>query len=150
MTTLAAQFNRDANHVPIDALGFTETKAITYAAATTGAVGATTLFTVTGVVAVRIFGVVSGVDLTGSGTLEVGIVGNTAALIAQTTGTALDVGEIWIDNAPATVEALPAIQILAAGTDIIQTIGTDTITAGTITYYCLWVPISTDGNVVAA
>ena len=62
----------------------------------------------------------------------------------------LDVGEIWIDNAPATVEALPALQILAAGTDIIQTIATDTLTAGTLTYYCLWFPISTDGNLVAA
>lgn len=142
-------FNRDANNVPITDLGLVTTKAITYAAATTGAVGATTLFTVTGVVAVRIFGVVSGANLTGSGTLEVGIAGNTAALIAQTTGTDLDVGEIWIDNGPATVEALPAINILAAGTDIIQTIGTNTITAGTITYYCLWSPISEDGNVVA-
>lgn len=143
-------FNRDDNHVPITDLGFTQTKAITYAAATTGATGATTLFTVTGTVAVRIFGVVSGANLTGSGTLEVGIAGNTAALIAQTTGTDLDIGEIWVDTGPATVEALPALQVLTAGTDIIQTIGTDTITAGTITYYCLWFPISTDGNVVAA
>ena len=142
-------FQRDANHVPITDLGLVASKAITYAAATTGAVGATTLFTVTGTVAVRIFGVVSGANLTGAGTLEVGIAGNTAALLAQTTGTDLDVGEIWIDTGPATVEALPAIQILTAGTDIIQTIATDTITAGTITYYCLWSPISADGNVVA-
>jgi len=150
MTTIASQFNRDANHVPITDLGFTETKAITYVASTTGAVGATTLFTVTGVVAVRIFGIVSGADLTGTGTLEVGIAGNTAALIAQTTGTALDIGEIWIDTGPATIELLPGLSILAAGTDIIQTIAGNTITAGTITYYCLWFPISTDGNVVAA
>lgn len=149
MTQVTAAFTRDANNVPIQSLGFTDSKAITYVAGTTGAVGATTLFTVTGVVAVRIFGVVSGADLTGSGTLEVGIAGNTASLIAQTTGTALDVGEIWIDNAPATVELLPSFSILS-GTNIIQTIGTDTINAGTITYYCIWVPISTNGNVVAA
>jgi len=143
-------FTRDANHVPITGLGLIPTKAITYIGASTGAVGATTLFTVTGVVAVRIFAVVSGVDLTGAGTLEVGIVGNTAALIAQTTGTDLDVGEIWIDTGPATVELLPGLFILAAGTDIIQTIAGATITAGTLTYYCLWFPISEDGNVVAA
>lgn len=143
-------FNRDANHVPITNLGLVASKAITYVGTTTGAVGATTLFTVTGTVAVRLFGVVSGANLTGSGTLEAGIAGNTAALLAQTTGTDLDVGEIWVDNGPATVEALPALSILTAGTDIIQTIGTDTITAGTITYYCLWNPISDDGNVVAA
>lgn len=146
MTSVNSAFSRDENFVPIQALGFTQTKTITFSALTTGAVGTTTLFTVTGVVAVRLFGVVSDADITGSGTIEAGIAGNTASLIAQTTGTALDVGEIWINATPATVEGLPDLSILAAGTDIIQTIGTNTLTAGTLTYYCLWFPISTDGN----
>ncbi len=143
---ITSAFNRDANSVPIQSLGLTGTKSITYSALTTGATGATTLFTVTGIVAVRIFAVCS-VDLTGSGTIEVGIAGNTAALLAQTTGTAIDAGEIWIDTVPATVEALPALQILS-GTNIIQTIAGDTLTAGTLTYYCLWNPISSDANIV--
>jgi len=143
-------YQRDANYTPITNLGLIESKSITYAALTTGAVGATTLFTVTGTVAVRVFAVVSGVDLTGAGTLEVGISGNTAALVAQVAATALDVGEIWTDNAPSTVEALAGFSLLAAGTDIIQTIATDTVTAGTLTFYCTWVPVSSDGNVVAA
>lgn len=144
-------FPRDANHVPITNLGLVASKEITYAAGTTGAVGASTLFTVTGVVAVRIFGVCSS-DLTsgGAATIEVGISGNTAALIAQTTATGIDAGEVWVDTGPATVEALPAIQILAAGTDIIQTIATTTVTGGTLTYYCAWTPISADGEVTAA
>lgn len=146
----AAFFVRDANHVPITNLGLLATKSITFSALTTGATGATTLFTVTGVVAVRLFGVVSGTDVTGSGTIEAGIAGNTAALLAQTTGTTLDVGEVWIDSSPATIEALPALQVIGAGQDIIQTIATDTLTAGTLTYYCLWTPISEDGDVVAA
>lgn len=151
MTTVAAAFTRDANHVPIVNLGLVATpKAITYAAATTGAVGITTLFTVTGVVAARVFAVVSGVDLTGSGTIEVGISGNTAALIAQVSATALDVGEIWNSNTPATVVALQDFSILAAGTDIIQTIASNTVTAGTLTFYCIWTPISEDGLVEAA
>lgn len=150
MTTVASAFNRDANHVPITNLGLVESKAITYAAATTGATGATTLFTVTGTVAMRVFAVASGTDLTGSGTLEVGISGNTAAILAQVAATALDVGEVWFSDTPATVGTLPAIQVLTAGTDIIQTISTNTVTAGTLTYYCLWNPISSDGNVVAA
>lgn len=148
MTTIASAFPRDANHVPITNLGLMESKAITYSALTTGATGATTLFTVTGTVATRVFAVVSGVDLTGSGTLEVGIAGNTAAVLAQVAATALDVGEVWTDSAPATVEALPALQIITGS--IIQTIASDTVTAGTLTYYCLWTPISADGNVVAA
>lgn len=148
--SVSATFSRDENFVPIQGLGFTASKAITFSALTTGATGATTLFTVTGVVAVRLFGVVSSADVTGTGTIEAGIVGNTAALLAQTTGTTLDVGEIWIDTGPATVELLPALSILAAGTDIIQTIAGSTLDAGTLTYYCLWFPISTDGNVTSA
>lgn len=145
-----AAFTRDANHVPITGVGFVESKAITYAAGTTGATGASTLFTVTGVVALRIFGV-CGTDLTsgGSATMEVGISGATATLIAQTTATGIDAGEIWIDNAPAKIELLPALSIIN-GTNVIQTIGTTTVTGGTLTYYCLWTPISSDGNVVAA
>lgn len=144
-----AAFTRDANRVPITTLGLTATKAITYVAATTGAIGATTLFTVTGVVALRVFAVCSA-DLTsgGSSTIEVGITGNTAALIAQTTSTGIDVGEIWLDTAPATVEALPTTYIVAS--NVIQTIATATITGGAMTYYCLWSPISADGEVTAA
>ncbi len=147
--SVPAAFFRDENFVPVTTLGFTSQKSITYAAATTGATGVTTLFTVTGVVAMQIFATVSGVDLTGSGTLEVGILGNTAALLAQTTATTLDVGEIWVDTGPATIEALPALQIVN-GKNIIQTIGTDTVTAGTLNYYCIWVPIAGNASVVAA
>ena len=142
-------FQRDANHVPITGLGLVASKAITYAAGTTGATGATTLFTVTGQVALRIFALCSS-DLTsgGSATLEVGIAGNTAALIAQTTATGIDSGEWWIDTSSASIEALPG-QSLVAG-DVIQTIGTTTVSGGILTYYCAWTPISSDGNVVAA
>lgn len=135
--------------MPIQGLGFTSPKAITYVASTTGAVGPTTLFTVTGTVAVRVFAVVSGTDLTGSGTIEVGISGNTASLLAQVNATALDVGEIWTDNTPATVKSLPA-QAIVSDANIIQTIATNTVTAGTLTYYCLWFPISSNASVVAA
>lgn len=147
--SVPAAFNRDENFVPVTNLGFTSQKAITYAAATTGAVGTTTLFTVTGVVAVQVFAVVSGVDLTGSGTLEVGIAGNTAALTAQVAATALDVGEIWVDATPVTVAAFPPLK-LVSGTNIIQTIATNTVTAGTLTYYCLWSPVTNNASVVAA
>lgn len=145
----ASVFTRDANHVPITSVGLTVSKDITYAAGTTGATGATTLFTVTGVVAVRVFAVCSS-DLTsgGSATIEVGIAGNTAALIAQTTATGIDTGEFWIDTGPATIELLPNPSLCKS--NIIQTIGTTTITGGTLSYYCIWVPISSDGDVVAA
>ena len=148
---IEASFRRDANRVPIDELGFIETKTITYAAGTTGATGATTLFTVTGDVVVRVFAKCTD-DLTsgGTATIEVGIAGNTASLIALTTATGIDSGEIWLDTGPATVEALPSERILVEGTDISQKITDATITGGVLTYYCLWVPLSADGKVVAA
>lgn len=149
MTRVSQAFVRDANNLPIDNLGLTATKSITFIGATTGATGATTLFSVTGVVAMKIFGVISGADVTGGGTIEVGVSGNTASLIAQTTGTDLDNGDIWVDaSAPATVEALPGAFIVKD--NVIQTIASSALTAGTVTYYCIWSPISQDGLVEAA
>lgn len=144
-------FNRDANHVPITNLGLVTSKEITYAAATTGATGVTTLFTVTGTVAVRVFAVCSALlDQTGAtATLEVGIVDLTAGIIAQTGATAIDAGEIWYGTNPPIVGVLPSTQILA-GTNIIQTIAGNTVKQGVLTYYCIWSPISEDGEVVAA
>ncbi len=147
--SIEQSFQRDANSVPITGMGLVCTKAITYSALTTGAVGTTTLFTVTGVVALRVFAVCSGVDLTGSGTLEVGIAGNTAAVIAQTAATAIDVGEIWYGTNPPTVGVMPG-QLILSATDVIQTIATNTVTAGTLTYYCLWFPLSQSASVVPA
>lgn len=146
---MTKRFNRDDNYVPITNEGFVESKAITYAAATTGATGSTTLFTVTGDVLVRVFAVCSeDLDSDGAATIEVGITGNTAGIIALTTATTIDDGEIWKDATPATIITVPTAQVLN-GTDIKQKITDATIKDGILTYYCLWNPISSDGNVVA-
>ncbi len=112
----------------------------------------TTLFKVTGTVLVRIFGVCS-VDLAGAtATIEVGVAGNTAALLAQTTGTDIDVGDIWADTTP-TLGAMVLADVLGpyiVTKDIIETIGTADLTGGNIQYICLWRPLSPDGNVEAA
>lgn len=143
-------FIRDANHVPITNLGLMAFKEITYSTLTTGAIGITTLFTVTGTVAVRVFGV-CGLTLVGAATLEVGISGATAVILAQIAdATALATDEIYTDATPTTkVEPLSSQLIIGSGQDIIQTIGGTPITAGQLTYFCLWNPISADGNVVA-
>ena len=148
MANITGTYQRDANRVPITNLGLTATKSITYSASTTGATGATTLFTVTGLVNIRLMAVCS-TSLTGSGTIEAGISGATAIAIAQTTGTDIDTGEIWLDTTPATNEAYPS-GIILNGSDIIQTIATNTLTAGVLKYFCIWSPISSDGNVSAA
>lgn len=113
-----------------------------------------TLFTVTGDVLVRIFGVCT-TDLAGAtATLEVGLTGNTAALIAQTTATDIDVNDIWNDTAPTvgtdTLANITGPHVIVNGLDIIETVGTADITSGNVYYICLWRPLvqvtSADGT----
>lgn len=121
----------------------------------TGATGAYTIFTVTGDVYVQVFGVCQ-VTLTSGGvpTIELGITGNTAALIAQTPGLDLDQYMTWQDAVPeANPGAVPLDArgfVIANGADIILTIGTAALTAGDVDFVCRWWPISTNGSVVAA
>lgn len=154
MSVIQASQDQDANFNPIGGgLPFTARKTRTYTgAAGLGAQGATTLFTVTGSVAVRVFGACT-TDVVGAGTLEVGISGNTAGLLAQIAdATNLDAGESYIDATPATLEAIDFSSgfIIANGQDIIETIGAADLTAGVVLFACVWRPISTDGLVVAA
>jgi len=130
--------------------GSVVSKSITYVAATTGATGATTLFSVSGLVAMQIVAVCN-TTLTGSGKLEVGTALDTDGIIAKTTGTAIDVNEIWHDNSPDnSIEAVSVATKNIVNQDVIQTISTDTITAGKITYYCFWKPLSSGASVVSA
>jgi hypothetical protein len=120
-----------------------------------GAQGAFTIFQVTGDVYIQqIYGACkTDMDSGGAATIELGIAGNTACFIAQTTATDLDQYELWQDATP---EANPGVIILLGrswlvqnGTDIILTVGAADLTAGEIVIYCNWVPLSANGNVVA-
>lgn len=110
-----------------------------------------TLFTVTGVVAMKIFGHCT-VDLAGAtATIEVGTAKSTATLIAQTTATDIDVNELWHDATPDnSAEAVTVAPEKYVCQNVIQTVGTANITSGSITYYCQWRPISPNATVVAA
>lgn len=146
---MTASLQRDANWRTVDNNeAFLLSSTWTFAASTTGAVGAHTLFTVTGDVLLNVFAVCT-TDVTGSGTGEVGVTGNTAALIAQTTGTAIDAGEVWQNGTPTTGvgAALGNAKPVADGLDILLTIGTDTFTAGVVTFYCIYRPLSTGASV---
>jgi len=110
----------------------------------------TNLFAVTGDVLVGIFGVCT-TSLTGtSGTVEVGVSGNTAALIPKTTATEIDANDIWLDTSPSVgVDVTDSLSfyIVVNGLDIIETVATTDIATGQIYYICLWRPLSPDGNV---
>lgn len=156
------EFPKDADGHPLADTdwGFRAEKDITFDGGTENAVGdhdgsgdPFDIFTVTGTVLIRIFGVCE-TNLAGSSaTLEVGISGDTASLIAQTTGTDIDAGEIWHDASPdSAVEAstVASEYILANGADVIGTVGTANLTAGKIKFIATWYPLSDDGKVEAA
>lgn len=114
-------------------------------------------FTVTGDVKVRVWGVVGAAAITstsGTTTLSVGTTENAAGIIAATTidNSDFDATDVWVDNDPASdCETLAtAWTIIGGGADIILTRNVDDLTAGTLTLYCEWTPLSSDGAVVAA
>lgn len=114
-------------------------------------------FTVTGTVAVRAWGVVGATGITstsGTTTLELGVTGSTALLIAQTIIDNSDfaANDVWVNNNPAeSFAARPdTFQIVSNGLDINLTRSVDDITAGVLVLYVEYYPISSDGNIVAA
>lgn len=110
-----------------------------------------TLFTVTGTVFMKLFAV-CGVDLVGaSATVSVGTALTAAGLIASTTGTDIDENEIWHDASPdASIELSTIATEKIVNQNVIQTVGTANVTAGSITYHCLWRPLTTGATVTAA
>lgn len=140
---------RDANWRTVDnSEAYLLSSTWTFVAGTTGAVGAHTVFTVTGDVLANVWAVCSTL-VTGSGTGEVGTANNTATLIAQTTGTAIDANEVW-QNATPTLEvgaALGNAKPITGGSDIVLTIATDTFTAGVVTFYCQYRPLSAGASI---
>lgn len=153
MATISTPFSRDANRVPITNLGLITKKAQTFSnVAGSGAVGTVALFTVTGVVYVSVIGFCN-TDLAGAATLEVGVTGSTALCLAQiANATTLDAGELYADATAATFKAISATvpPKVVVTTDIFATVGSTNITSGQVDFYCIWNPISSDGNVVAA
>lgn len=130
-------------------------KTITFDGGTANAIGdhdgtgdPFTIASVTGVVAARVFGICS-TNLAGaSATLEVGTAGSTASIIAQTTATDIDAGEIWHDASPdSEVEAVSVATENFVTDDIVGTVATANITGGVIDFYVLWKPISHDSEV---
>ena len=103
--------------------------------ATTWTQAAHRLFTVTGTAMVRVFGVIAE-TLVGAATIEVGVAGATAGLIAQV--------------ADATTLATGDILAIVSGIDIDIVVGTADVTDGQIVFYCEWKPISVGATVVAA
>ena len=119
-----------------------------------GAQGAFAIYTVTGDVEVRVYGLCQVLmDSGGAATIELGIAGNTAALIAQTTATDLDQYETWQDATPEANPGPVALDargfVIANGADVILTVGAADLTAGDCDFVCRWWPITNNGAITA-
>lgn len=115
------------------------------------------LFTVTGDVLCRMFAIVTTncTSTSNTGTLEVGVAGDTACLLVQDVvdATAFQQNDCWtLDQAADTPSAEMDTNwvLIPNGLDIAATIGTNNMTAGAIKYYLQWIPLSADAAVVAA
>ena len=128
---------------------------VTLAAATTGAVASKELFTVTGLIMACVVGkCTTDVTMTGAGaTLALGNETVTNQFIAATAGDAIDAGEIWLSNTPATSyvssDTVP-IWSLINGLDVGYTIGVDSLSGGVVEFHLFWYPISEDASVSVA
>lgn len=168
MSTILSAFYRDANRVPITTDGIITKKSITFAGATANAWGndggtldGAAIFTVTGLVFAKLIAVCpTGYDLTGAnGTLSVGISGGTTIFMPVETATQIDGGQLWCNDAGNGTSIIIGEEGTAAGnlpeyalcgTDIILTVATANVTGGQLDFYCIWRPISSDGNLVAS
>lgn len=154
---------RDANrqpHFTLDSFNVAKNVPTAFIGATSNARGnlagtgnPLTLFTVTGDVLVRIFGVGT-TNLAGAtATLQVGTTGNTAALIALTTATNILATSLWSDASPSvrtdTLASVLGPFVIVNGNSIIETVATANITSGNVYYICMWRPLSYNGSVIA-
>lgn len=122
--------------------------AVDLATGSNGTQGAKSLLAVTGEIEVMCEALCTE-DLAGaSATIEAGVSGATAALIAQTTATDIDAGEQWKDASPAVIEAVtakPRVRI-TNGADVIVTIATADITDGNLLFHTYWRSVGRGGR----
>ena len=143
-----------ANGIAIELMNKTK-KSITFAAATTGAVASKELFKVNGHVLAAVIGVCTAdVTMGGAGaTISLGSATSLTGMIGNTAGDAIDAGELFgLHTTPPTsmivTDSVPQYLYLY-NDDIGYTIGTDTLSGGTIDFYCLWYPI-VEGSTITA
>lgn len=106
-------------------------------------------FTVSGPVAVKIIGIVTGALTNHADTVSVGTASSAAGLIAATAGTAMQTGgQIWIDNAPSKFEVFPTNWVAINETIVLTS--TANITGGVISLLCQYFPIQLGAIVQAA
>lgn len=111
------------------------------------------LFTVTGLVQIKIVCMVDATLTQVDGDIQLGIAGTTNNLIATTPEQLLTIGEFWYDATPDTLVDIPGSAILERvlnGQDIGYEITTNVIDVGALTFMLEWKPLSPGAVIIAS
>lgn len=117
-----------------------------------------TLWTVTGTILARCYGVVGGTQVNstgGTGTLAVGVATATGVLIPASTAngtTNFVANAAWVDASPTVLgEILAATQnpFTVITGNILLTIATNSMTAGAVQLFLDWIPVTAGATVVS-
>jgi hypothetical protein len=145
----------DAELAPFSGVPSFATKTLTFTGATNfgEANSSATLFTVTGEVLVVAISPICTTDLTGAAsTVSLGVTGDTDLFIALTTATTIDAGMFWQTTTPkanGTVLAAICKDVVITDSILVESL-TQNTTGGVLRVDVYWLPLSTDGNLVAA
>jgi len=148
-----SSFYRDANRVPIVTDGLITKRTITFAGGTTdawgdydGALNGTAIFTVEGLIFVKLIAICTADLIGNTATIEVGISGQTTIFMPQETAAEIVADTIWLHDAANADNAIIGEESAATGNlpewaifaqDIILTVGTANITSGALDFYCI-------------
>jgi len=134
----------------VEALGKNNlTQDITFANST----GTVNVFTISGVVIVRIIAVVAtSVTSVALANIRLGVVGNTDAMIVDSLSTNLVARGIWVDQTPDhEIEPVERVRgyIVTDGNDVVLTLDAQ-VDAGVVRFYCFWTALGNSGKVINA
>ena len=123
-----------------------------FTSATWNTVATHELFTVTGLVRMKVIAEVTGNGAGATATIELGNEGDTDLWIPTTTITDMVDGEIWADATPTEVDGNFSSLVfdkVVNDVDIGYEIKTAAATGGSIVFHCWWEPINSTGAVAA-
>lgn len=114
-------------------------------------------FTVTGDVEVEFIGIVPGTQITctsGGTGLSLGVSGSTSAFLGESfidNAGNFEAGDVWgSGGASSKYGNWSTKAVIAGGADVSLARSVDDLTAGDLTLYCRWTPLSSGASVVAA
>lgn len=108
-----------------------------------------TIFTVTGLVAVKIFAIGETTLVGSSSTLTLGTATAPAAIIPSTIATAIHTHFNWWNATPAATTVSSNVVEFITEENIILTVGTASVTAGSLRFVAIWRPLSADASMVS-